>query len=164
MKIGTTTDELQCGKDGLYTDKISLVKTLEQTLQMKTFENTLANITAEDLKIAASMFIYLNTCPYTDTDKLWLKSWSQFYTDLFQTQSADRVILTLNRMTKMINHQNNRDLKLLNRITSLLSLQFQEIQSLISPADKFENVTFKGDHHGLESVDGKYCITVYSRL
>ena len=159
MKIGTTTDELQCGKDGLFTDKISLVKTLEQTLQMKTFENTLANITAEDLKIAASMFIYLNTCPYTDTDKLWLKSWSQFYTDLFQTQSADRVILTLNRMTKMINDQNHRNLKLLNRITSLQSLKFQEIQNLIIPADKFANLTFKGDHLSLKSVDGKYNCT-----
>ena len=160
MKIGTTSDELQCGKDGLYTDKISLVKTLEQTLQMKTFENTLANLTAEDLKIAASMFIYLNTCPYTDTDKLWLKSWSQFYNDLFQTQSADRVTLTLNRMTKMIDHQNNRDLKLLNRIRSLLSLKFQEIQSLIPSANQFGNVTFIGDHLSLQSVDGKYCITV----
>ena len=160
MKFGTTTDELQCGKDGLYTDKNKLVKTLEQTLQMKTFENTLANITAEDLKIAASMFIYLNTCPFTDTDKLWLKSWSQFYTDLFQTQTADRVILTLNRMTKIIDHQDNRDLKLLNRITSLLSLKFQEIQSLILSANQFENVTFKGDHLSLQSVDGKYCITV----
>ena len=160
MKFGTTTDELQCGKDGLYTDKNKLVKTLEQTLQMKTFENTLANITAEDLKIAASMFIYLNTCPYTDSDILWLKSWSQFYTDLFRTQSADRVILTLNRMTKIIDHQDNRDLKLLNRITSLLSLKFQEIQSLILPVDQFENVTFKGNHLRLQSVDGKYCITV----
>ena len=160
VKIRTTTDELQCGKDGLYTDKNSLVKTLEQTLQMKTFENTLENITAEDLKIAASMFIYLNTCPYTDTDKLWLKSWSQFYTDLFQTQTADQVILTLNRMTKIIDHQDNRDLKLLNRITSLLSLKFQEIQSLILPVDQFENVTFKGNHLRLQSVDGKYCITV----
>ena len=156
MKIGTTSDELQCGKDGLYIDKISLVKTLEQTLQMKSFENTLANITAEDLKIAASMFIYLNTCPYTDTDKLWLKSWSQFYTDLFQTQTADQVILTLNRMTKIIDHQDNRDLKLLNRITSLLSLKFKEIQSLIIPAEEFENLTFKGDHLSLKSVDGKY--------
>ena len=92
------------------------------------------------------MFIYLNICPFDDSvdeflsdesqkaRKLWFNSWTSFYTDLF-TQPADQVILTLNRMMKTKTSQDKhgrlRAVKLLKRITSLLSLQFEEIQGLL---------------------------------
>ena len=92
------------------------------------------------------MFIYLNICPFDDSldeflsdesqkaRKLWFNSWTSFYTDLF-TQPADQVILTLNRMMKTKTSQDKhgrlRAVKLLKRITSLLSLQYEEIQGLV---------------------------------
>ena len=87
--------------------------------------------TNEELKTAAEMFLYLNTCP----DSSWFKSWSLFYKDLFLTQPADKIILTLNRMVKTETSDDKdgklRIKKLLQRATHLLSLQFEEIGRLL---------------------------------
>ena len=103
------------------------------------------------------MFIYLNICPFDDSvdeflsdesqkaRKLWFNSWTSFYTDLFLTQSADQIILTLNRMMKT---ETSKDMdakdtkaraeKLLKMSTRLLSLKYEQIQSL-QPKEKSEN-------------------------
>ena len=103
------------------------VKAVEEMLQIKSSEQILETLTNEDLKNAAEMFLYLNTCP-----DLWFKSWASFYKDLFLAQPPDKIILTLNRMTKYRTKDGKqRAEKLLQRIKILLSLKFEEIQRLL---------------------------------
>ena len=112
---------------------LSQVKALEQKLQTESSEEINDALTNEDLKTAAEMFLYLITCPNTP----WFRSWSSFYTDLFLTRSADKIILTLNRMMKT---ETSKDMdakdakvraeKLLKMSTRLLSLKYEQIQSL----------------------------------
>ena len=69
-----------------------VVDTAEEQLKTNSSDERFNNMTAEDLKTAAEMFIYLNTCPDS-----WFKSWSSFYRDLFLTKPADQIILTRRR-------------------------------------------------------------------
>ena len=82
------------------------------------------NITRENLKMAAEMFIYLNTCP----DPAWFK----FYRDLFEKHSLEFIILTLNRLLKNANKDSHSQFiasTILHRLTSMFSLSYPEIQS-----------------------------------
>ena len=94
-------------------------------------------MTNKDLENATKMFIYMNSCPASSSDKgrLRLKNWISFYNNLFQTLPADVIILTLNRMMKASTSQNVdgqvRAKKLLKRMTSLLSLKFTDIQDIL---------------------------------
>ena len=132
IKADTSAD-LSCNYDGTLLDEnynMAQVLSLEQQLQIEPSDQIMDTLTFEDLKTAAEMFIYLNMCP--DTIKPWIK----FYDDLFETQSADRIILTLNRMmkaekTSQDNYGKLRAEKLLQRTKSLLSLKFEDIQSLV---------------------------------
>ena len=81
------------------------VKAVEQILNMVSSELILENITSEDLKNGAEMFIYLNYCPGN------LKSWFVFYKDLFQNQSPAQIMLTLNRMMKVATTPRNKFFK-----------------------------------------------------
>ena len=90
-------------------------------------------MTKEELSSAAEMFIYLNTCPDS-----YFKSWFTFYKDLFLTQSADQITLTLNRMikTKSLHSKASKDgnlraEKLLKRTSELFSLKFEDIQAFL---------------------------------
>ena len=79
-------------------------------------------MTAEDLKTAAEMFIYLNMCPEA------IKPWIVFYKEIFENESPDQMILTLNRMMKGTRTPQNEFFKqlaetLFKRVTSLFSLQ-----------------------------------------
>ena len=107
------------------------VKAVEQKLQIESSEQIDESLTIGELKTAAEMFLYLNTCP----DSSWFKSWYSFYKDLFLTQSADQIILTLNRMMKTETAQDKDGKriarKLFQRAASLLSLQFEKIGSLL---------------------------------
>ena len=131
---GETSDVKKC-YNGLYQEKLSLVKAIEQEMQTEPEERRFENITTEELNISVEMFIYLNTCPYGSAWILWFKSWSSFYDDLFRTKSADQIILTLNRMmkTKALQNQDGklRAKELLKRTASLLSLKFEEIESFL---------------------------------
>ena len=83
----------------------------------------LENITRENLKVAAEMFIYLNTCP----DPAWFK----FYRDLFEKHSLEFIILTLNRLLKNANKDSQFiPSTILQRLTSMFSLSYPEIQSM----------------------------------
>ena len=107
---------------------LSRVKALERELQIKSSTHINETLTNEELKTAAEMFLYLNMCP----DKI--KPWIAFYKDLFQTQSSDQIILSLNRLLKGTATQNeylkNLAEKLLKRILSML------------PGRKIENTEF----------------------
>ena len=109
--------------------RVKQVKAVEQQLQVESTERILETLTNEELRTAAEMFTYLNTCPDS-----WYMSWSSFYRDLFLTKPADQIILTLNRMMKTPKTSQNKDdilgaEKLFNRTASVLSLKFREMPS-----------------------------------
>ena len=122
------------------------VKLVEQMLQMESSENIDDTLTKEELKTAAEMFLYLNTCP----DSSWFKSWTDFYADLFLTQSVDKIILTLNRMMKTETSQDKdgkvRAKKLMKRIKSLMKLKYEEIQDL-RPEFVYRDTLIKNGTH-----------------
>ena len=107
------------------------MNSVEKLLKTKSSEHQFENMTINDYKNAAEMFIYLNICPNT-----WFKAWFFFYNDLFKTQTIDQILLTLNRMMKInvYNSQAKVDKriaeKLFRRATSLLPLWYQDIQRL----------------------------------
>ena len=109
-------------KDGM----LSQVKAMEQNLQIKSSEQINDTLTKEELKTAAKMFPYLNSCP---------TSWLSFYKDLFQTQSATNIVLTIYRILRKnvsgyeINYQNNQ--KIFRKITSVFKLKYKEIQNML---------------------------------
>ena len=106
---------------------------LNYTTPSLTFEN----MTRDDLKTAAEMFVYLNSCPGSGALKLWFKSWASFYNDLFKYQTPDRIILTLNRIikTKSNNEQiknfKGKAQKLFKKTSRHLLLGYEKIQNLI---------------------------------
>ena len=115
-------------------------------------------LSKKDFEGAAESFMYLITCP-----NLWFKFWSEFYKNIFLTQSIDQIILTLNRVMKTTGSQlkdgNIRAEKLLKKITAKLSLSYEEIQRLALPEElkygkvehKTENITISdsGNAKGL---------------
>ena len=109
---------------------LSQVKAVEQKLDIESSEKINETLTKEELKTAAEMFLYLNICPSS-----MFKSWILFYEDLFFTQSADKIILTLNRMVKTeISHDKDGKLrakKLLQRAAQSLSLQYEDIGNFL---------------------------------
>ena len=115
----------------LTTDGIlSQVKAVEQMLKIESSDKIINSFTNEGLKTAAEVFLYLISCP----DELF-KSLSLFYKDLFLTQPADQIILTLNRMTKSKTSQDQggklRAEKLLQRLTKIFPIKLEEIESLL---------------------------------
>ena len=86
-----------CGIYTMMTGNASIlfrVKAVEQILKIESSENLNDNLTNAELQTAAEMLLYLNMCPDT------IKPWLLFYKDLFQSQSPDQIILTLNRLIK----------------------------------------------------------------
>ena len=80
---------------------LSRVKAVEQILKIESSENLNDNLTNAELQTAAEMLLYLNMCPDT------IKPWLLFYKDLFQTQSPDQIILTLNRLREAFIKKNH---------------------------------------------------------
>ena len=130
------------------------VAALEDHLSVKSSEVRFENIAAENLKTAAEMFMYLNTCPGNDSLKNWFRSWSLFYDDLFKAHNIDHIILTMNRIIKS-NLPPNKDAKVgsvLKRTAKLLSLKLGKIQSLLPGQSR--NVTYTDDQ-SMNTSEGK---------
>ena len=112
------------------------IETVEQKLAVESSELRIQNMTTENLETAAKMFVYLVTCPVTNSWQEWFKSWDLFYTDLFNEKTHPyQIMLTLNRMMN-VRYVNNNDgkvraEKLFIRITNYLSLKYGAIQSLL---------------------------------
>ena len=70
------------------------IEIIEKQLKIKSSQLTFENITREDLKTAAEMFLFMGVCPGT------LKPWFVFYKNLFETDSPHQILLTLNRLMK----------------------------------------------------------------
>ena len=136
MKSNISLD-LACRQDGLYGDgdqhlDISdvQVREFEQKLNINSSEVRFQNITLDELKSAAEMFIYLNLCPGS------LKPEFQFFDDLFKKKTPYKIILTLNRLKESVNNPETVFFKmiaqnLLNRISQMLSLKYGDIISML---------------------------------
>ena len=129
------------------------VKAVEQKMEIESSDQIIETLTNDELQTAGELFIYLNSCPDT-----LLKSWSSFYTDLFLTQSAQNIILTLNRMMKITKSQDKngklRAEKLLLKVTSLLALKFEEIGGLL-PENVVRNTVNKKNKNKIPN--GMHC-------
>ena len=68
------------------------MEAVKNELGAETSEIRFDNMTKEDLKNAAEMFIYYNLCPK------FMYEWTTFYIDLMQNASPDVIVLTLNRI------------------------------------------------------------------
>ena len=163
--VGTS---YQCGVTGQFvpdSDRRKQVAAVEKQLQISSLETRYANISKQDLKSAAEMYIYLNTCASgTDGFDLWFKPWFSFYNNLFKTQSAEQIILVLSRMIKTKSFHNKdgkvRAKKLFKRAASLLSLRYRKIQNFL-PQRQDRNEFDKGNQE-LSSEDCTYllCVTL----
>ena len=88
------------------------------------------NYSYDSLQKSAEMFLYAYSCPDS------LKPWFYFYSNLFQKQSPNEILLTLNRMLKPNKNKKNKNLiaiarKLFERATTLFSLKHMEIRKLM---------------------------------
>ena len=134
---------------------------LEQKLGIKTSDHRYGNVSAEDLKMAADMFMYLNMCPgdWTSSElvepyQLWFKAWFIFYNDLFKTNSVNKIILTLNRLINNSKDKNDkqRNQKIFERAADVFSLQYKEAQKMLSKKVTNENLE---KNEGKSDIKGK---------
>ena len=113
---------------GLYSNVESQVNALDEHLQWNSSDKIMDKMTDSKLRLAGEMFIYLNSCSGL------LKPWFSFYADLFQKQSLDVIILTLNRILKNKNVLNKKlkDIAktLFQRMSSIFSLKYKDIQNI----------------------------------
>ena len=142
IKLESSIKKYSCRNDGWYDATISTsqLETFEQKLKIKPSVQRYENMSVADLKIAGKMFVYLNICPPSDDLQNWVKTWADFYYNLFNTQPIDKIILALNRMNKILltteeNMQVIEDQtfleKVFNKTASVLSLKYKEIRRLI---------------------------------
>ena len=137
-------------------DALLQVTGLESDMEIVSTDILFSNISEETLEAAAIFFIYIypvtKECPFAEFNS-WFSVWSTFYTDLIKTQSADIIILTLNRIIKTTT-KGSKDaaMHILRRTASLLSLYYDDIQSRLpkkSYSHMFEHSQI------LESSDGE---------
>ena len=103
------------------------VESVQQYLHVKSSDDVSEQMTNETLKIAAKMFWYLNSCTKES------KPWVQFYTNLFQNSPPDQIVLSLNRILKKGNKKFGAiAMTLFQNLTSVLNLNYPEIQSFIN--------------------------------
>ena len=129
---------------------------LENELKIASTDIIFKNISEATFKAAAEVFIYIspliidNSCPFKEFNK-WFSIWSPFYKDLFKTQPADKIVLTLNRIiTSQLRRNAAKDI--LSRTATLLSLNYKSIQSRLPR--KSRNAEQRGDSQILESDKG----------
>ena len=81
---------------------------MENELKIESTDIIFANISEATLRAAGNIFIYIHpmtsyVCPFSAFNK-WFSVWLPFYTDLFKTQSAEKIILTL-KIFVVISHE-----------------------------------------------------------
>ena len=143
--------DLACRQDGLYGDggepyqDISdvAVKKLQEKLNINSSEVRFQNMTLDEIKSVAKMFLYLNLCPGS------LEAEFKFIDDLFKKKTPYKIILTLNRLKEGVKNPKIVFFKiiaqnLLNRIAQMLSLKYEDIISMLPGL--FNNVSSNGDN------------------
>ena len=142
-------------------DAMKQVSAIENDLKIESTDVIFANISKASLKAAAELFIYLNPiyakaneCSF-NAFNTWFGVWSPFYNALFKTQSADKIILTLNRIIKTTT-QLSKDAAedILTRAATILSLKYQYIQSRL-PQNKSKSADLE-DYQFVGNSDGKF--------
>ena len=133
VKTVKSRASLDCDNENTHVKDDSMLKAVEQMLQIESSEQINKTLTNENLQSAGEMFLHLFMCPYTE------KPWLLFYKELFQTQSPDQIILTLNRIMKGPRAQTNKFFKnvaeiLLNR--TLSTFHGRGAESTASSAEK----------------------------
>ena len=128
VKLESSESSIDCpNQKGLYKESdIALqIEMVENKLSIKSSDIIFENITSRHLETAAEMFIYLCVCPNYILWKFWFLSWYRLYDDLFQSQSAYTILLTLNRMSHINKPENNFGKEsartLLNKASSLFT-------------------------------------------
>ena len=138
---------------------------IEKKLKVKPNGRLYKNMTREHLTIAAEMFIYLNICPSRDSLRFLFQSMVMFYKNLFESQSPTQIILTLNRMMKSNKKKGlligkSIDEKLFKKLSTLLSLKYEEIQRILPIPRRELNVSLSssnGDQENLTlNAEGMY--------
>ena len=150
IKLSTTLDKT-CAMDGIYNYHghiLSQVKKVEEKLQIQSSEIKSPNMTSKHLNAAASMLIYLSTCPGVDTASVhvyrfekWFKRWKIFFKKLFETKSPDHMMLTLNRLTKNNLQKYEKDKiniqKIFKKAASMFNLEFETIHQILPGKGKY---------------------------
>ena len=125
--------DTSCGSNGFYPSSIQtyLVGEVEKLLNISKkdkcrINDRLNKMTRPILNFASDLFFNLMVC--SDS----LKPWFLFYKDLFQNQSPQKIVLTLNRILKGNKTHWNKKLKdiaqkIFKEVSYSLSLRYTEI-------------------------------------
>ena len=138
-------------------DAMKQMSAIENDLKIESTDVIFANISKASLKAAAELFIFLYPkaykCPF-EAFITWVGVWLPFYNDLFKTQSADKIILTLNRIIKTTSHlSRNAAEDIMRRMATIFSLKYKYIQSRL-PKHRLNSVPTE-EVHILNSSEGK---------
>ena len=109
---------------------------MEEELQITGNKRKFDNMTNEYLEIASQMLIYL----YIKMPKA-TNAWSNFYWELFQTDSPVAIILTLNRLFQEDLETKSIVRKLFKKAETLLTLKYEEFKSLVAGGE-VRNISF----------------------
>ena len=105
------------------------------------------DLSSEDLKAAAEMFIYFAYCP--------LSEWYAFYRNLFRSEPPNHIILTLNRMSQLETENHiGMNQKLLQKGATLMKLKYKEIQSML-PQNYKTNISLRDRIEITETYQGR---------
>ena len=121
---------------------LTKVRAVEKKLKIKKSEYVFENMSRKHLKTASEMFLYLDG-KMEPVTKMWL----EFFGNLFETESANHIILALNRLMRKTATGSNSNFfivieKLFRKATILLKLKNQEIQNMLP--GKFKNISSMG--------------------
>ena len=144
VKSGASLDLSCVSYNTMLNEHLSQVKAVEQMLKIESSDQIDGTFTNEELQSATELFLYLIMCPDT------IKPWIVFYKDLFQTQTQNQIILSLNRVMKKPRTPANEFFKtlagiILKRILNRLLGREAEITASI--ADTKAPRKFKGTMH-----------------
>ena len=135
-------------KNGFYAiNHNQTMKLLQDALKINAVQKfNFENMTEDELRVPAALFLKLVICPQN------FKPWFTFFRDLFQNESADQIILSLNRILKNKNTMQTKDLrtianKLFKRATTLFSLNYTKLN--------IDNMDFHKEGNSIEELNVK---------
>ena len=130
------------------------VTEIEHLLEIESSYLIFKNMTTNNLKIAAEMYLYL--CTFREKSL----SWSVFYKNLLQTDDVYQILLSLNRLMKGTRPKENKFKiianKVFKKITNLLSLKYEEIEHLL-PGRSTKLISSKNNTRILPMVQNIFC-------
>ena len=107
------------------------------------------NLSNSNLTTPSEMFLYLVKCSEN------LNPWFRFYENIFQNQSSDHMVLTINKVLKRTkgNHEDLYDIaaKIFNNLNTLFSLKLKTPQKL---TEGIEDLSQQNDSNTLSRIAG----------